>query len=361
MSERPTDTRRNVLKKLGAGAFLPFGSFANKQTETEKLPDLMNQNGVVKWMEVPKPWAEQKRRAVTVSENLSQRFSNDPGVVETGLVAAPEQFGGKRGLQVEIGINSDKLKSEIPDHVDGVPVTTTEKSEAPVPLCVNHSYNGFPGGVAIWDANGYRGTSGWKVEYNGSDHMVTAAHVADTTDIYGDKNSLGQVEKIGETADRKSSLDVAVIDANRSIPNQIEGESTTYSIGGWVHEDGICSRASDWFDGYRKVGSTSGKTEGGIGKCHIDDGYDSDTPSFGGHGVRGDATAAGGDSGGPAFSLHDGDAYITHIISHGDPKVDEYQSTWCSGTDETTYNKSMGTAAYHINSQGYKIIGSSRS
>lgn len=362
MSERFTDTRRGVLKKLGAGALLPFGNLANKQAKTEKLPELMNQNGVVKWMEVPKQWANQKRRAVTVSDNLSQRFSNNPGVVEVGLIAAPEEYGGKRGLQVELGIDSDKLETELPNNVDGVPVITTERKEAPVDVCVNNSYDNLPGGVAIWNGNGERGTSGWKVEYNGTDCMMTAAHVATTDVIYGDKKWDNTVEKIGDVVAResRSTLDLAVIDANRSIPNTIEGESTTYSIGGWVHEDGICSRASDWYDGYRKIGSTTGKREGGIGKCHISDSYDSATPSYGGHGVRGSAAVAEGDSGGPAFSLHDGDAYITHIVTQGDPKVDDYKDTYCNN-EKTTWNKSLGTAAYHINSKGYKIIGSSHS
>jgi hypothetical protein len=361
MSERPADTRRGVLKKLGAGAFLPLSSLANKQTEIEKLPDLMNQEGVVKWLEVPKQWAEQKRQAVTVCDNLAQRFSDEPGVVETGLIAAPEEYGGKRGLQVEIVVDSDQLKTEIPDHVDGVQVVTDERNEPLAPLCVNETYDNLPGGVAIWDGDGFRGTSGWKVEYNGTDCMMTANHVAGTDDIYGD-NDLYGLEQVGTVIARESSstLDAAAIDGDRSIPNKIIGESTTYPIGGWVHEDGICSRAGDWYDGYRKIGSTSGKSEGGIGKCHVDDSYHLDTPSFGGHGVKGGAMAARGDSGGPAFSLHDGDAYITHMITHGDPKVDSYKDTYC-GESKDTWNKSLGTAGYHLNDQGYKIIGSSRS
>lgn len=366
MSEKPTHTRRGVLKKVGAGAFLPLGNLARKQEETVKLPELRDHKGVVKWMEVPKVWDVQRRRAERVSSNLKQRFANDAGVVEVGLIAAPEQFGGKRGLQVEIGVNRDKLTSEIPDHVDDVPVQTVEKEEPPVPLCMNDNYSGLPGGVKIFDDNDSSysvGSTGWKVKVNGVECMMTAAHVVSgTTNVYGDPDWTGTPQKVGEVYQRESTstLDAAAIESSRSIPNKIIGDGSTYPIGGWVTEEGISSRVSDWFDGYRKMGITTGETTGGLGKYHIDDSYHSSTPSYEGHGVRGDADAASGDSGGAAFSLHNGgEAFITHMITHGDPKAGQYSSN-SNCYNVNPYKKSIGPAAYHLNGT-YEIQGSSRS
>ncbi|WP_144240095.1 chymotrypsin family serine protease [Haladaptatus cibarius] len=350
------------MKKMGAGALFPIGSFASQQGSTEKLPELRNQDGVVKWLEVPQSWAAQKRRAEKVSNALKNRYANDEGVVEVGIVASPEKFGDKRGLQVEVGIDKSKIKTEIEDHVDNVPVQTTEKPEAPVDLCLNTNYSGLPGGVKIYDSDTSPysiGTTAWKVDWYG-DCILTAAHtVEDTYDVYGDPTLSPQ--KVGGVAltESASATDVAVLSSNRNIPNKIIGDGSTYQIGGWVTESGISSRVSDFFDGYRQMGITTGETEGGLGKYHIGDSYHSGTPSYDGHGVRGSADVAKGDSGGPAFSLHNGDAYVTHIVTQGDPKGGRYTSNSnCYDTDP--FKKSIGTAAYYLNNE-YPIQGSSHS
>lgn len=151
--------------------------------------------------------------------------------------------------------------------------------------------------------------------------------------------------------------------SSRSIPNKIIGEGTTYPIGGWVTEDGICDRVCAAFDGYRKMGATTGETTGGLGKYHIDDSYSGSGPSFEGHGVRGSADAAKIDSGGPAFSLHGGDAYLTHMISQGDKNFGkDTDTTYHCHSDFHPFKKSLGPAAYYIhNEYNYEIQGSSRS
>jgi hypothetical protein len=175
--------------------------------------------------------------------------------------------------------------------------------------------------VKIFDGNesdSSRGTTGWKVVVNGVECVLTAAHnVSGTTSVYGDPDLTGTPQKVGEVHQRESTstLDVAAVKSSRSIPNKIIGDGSTYPIGGWVTEEGISSRVSDWYDGFRKMGITTGETTGGLGKYHIDGSYHYATPSYGGHGVRGDAIVASGDSGGPAFSVHGGDEskYVNHL------------------------------------------------
>lgn len=81
--------------------------------------------------------------------------------------------------------------------------------------------------------------------------------------------------------------------------------------------------------------------------------------SFGGEGVRGDAIAAKGDSGAPAFSVHNGEAFVTHMIAAGDTKAGKL-STNSNCANNDPYKKSIGTAAYHLNNIGYQAVGSSR-
>lgn len=364
MSENPsnsTQKRRNVLKKLGAGAALPIASLGDTGNDTVRLPELRNQDGVVSWTEVPKVWNTHRKRVERVAEKFKSSYGNRSGVVEVGITAAPERFGGKPGFEVEVGVDPERLQTEIPDQIDNISVRTTEKTEPPVELCKNDSYSGLPGGVLVVNGNlDGSGTTGWQAEYNGKTVMLTAQHVVPDKDtVYGDKNSLNEVQEIGTVVGRNYGPDVAAIETNRDVKAEIPTPNGTFPVGGWVTKSGISERVSDPFDGYQKMGNTTGQTFGGLGKYQIDDSYSSSTRSFGGEGVRGDASAADGDSGGPAYSVHNGEAFVTHLVTSGDPKAGRASSNSnCDNIDP--YKKSIGAAAYHLNSIGYQAVGSSR-
>lgn len=367
MEDKIQSTRRTHLKKLGIAGFLPIAGISKESTELVKIPELKNQEGVVKWLEVPRKWESQRRRVEEVRKNLEQELRHDPGVKEIGITAASETYSEKRGLQVEVTVDGGQLKSEIPDHVGDIRCRRVEAEGPNVPCCHNSSYSDLPGGVKVHDTqspNNY-GTSGWKVKFGTEMFVITAYHVIDDSSIqsgsvYGDFNNIS-FTGIGSRPDYQQKLDVALIDTDRSIPNTIQGESQSYDIGGWVTESGVSSRVADDFDGYTSMGCTTGETTGGLGKYKISDTYDPEfsTIDFGGHGVRGNADIAHGDSGGPAFSLHNGDAYLIYITTHGDPKAGTKSgSNNCQGI--SPFKKSLGTAAYHLNSD-YQIQGSSHS
>jgi hypothetical protein len=361
----------------------PFGYLAQKTDSTVNLPELRDQEGVVKWMEVPREWVDHRDAAERAREALGERFSFDDrnalqapheerntnipefvenGVVELGLERAPETYGGKNGFQLSVTVDPDHLSVEIPDSVNGIPVVTEEREGPPVDLCLNSTYGDVSGGVKVSDGadSGKYGTTAFKVYYPHSDeyYMITAAHVVNSGDVYGD-GTVFNFEQIGSVYHSYSQeeQDFTVFSCSRNINNTIEGDGNTYDIGGWVTEDGISSRVSSWTDGYRKSGCTTGETTDGLGKYKIGDSYHSDTPSYAGEGVRESATAAGGDSGGTGFSLHDGEAYVTHLITQGDPKSTQSTAD-CNNADQ--YSKSMGVAVYLINS-AYNVIGSSHS
>lgn len=356
-------SRRTVMKKAGMAGIVPASAATFQTSETERLPELRNHQEVVKWMEVPKEWVAHKEAALKVRKQVDERFGDAKGLVEIGVTGAPERYGGERGFEIKIGIDREKFKREVPDHVDGIPVKTTEKS-SPEPVCHHWSYNDLTGGVKASDTSGLDkwGTTGWLVSYltdSGSwvNGVLTANHIVDVSDdVYGDETG-GSFQKIGTVVRRSTKGDVAVIDTDRNIINDIRGENSTYFIGGWVTEDGVASRVKDRFDGYRKMGDTTGETTGGLIDCHLDDSYSSDMPSFWGHGVRGGADTAVGDSGGPAFSLHDGDAYIIFNVGFGDGGQ---QATNANCVNHDPYKESVGAAAYRINDE-WPIAGVSHS
>lgn len=362
MSPKPSISRRSFVKRVGAVGALPLAQVSSDNGDTDRLPELKDKYGVVQWMDVPSQWNEHRQRAERVCENLRERNANSEGVIETGLIAAPETYGGKRGFEVEIGVQSDRLNVELPDHEQNVPVSTVE-TEAPAELCYNSTYNGIKGSVKVSDSQSSYGSTAWKVNHSGQTFMLTAHHVVDDANlndgVYGD-GSPRSFDEIGGVYEYSSDLDIALIDTDRSIQNSIEGENNQWNIGGWVTESGISSRVTSPFDGYTAMGCTTGETNGGLGKYHIGGSYSNQIDAdFGGHGVRGNANSAPGDSGGPSFSVHNGDAYLTHLVTHGDPKAGR-QSYNNNCLNENPYKKGLGTAAYHLD-PGYEVDGSSRS
>lgn len=382
MAGETKSSRRGFIKKSGLAGAFPLFSVTRKTDRMVKLPELRNQDGVVKWMEVPEQWKNHRDAAEKAREALGQRYGFDDrdsiaaphedqdkdtpdfvdnGVVELALERSPETYAGKHGFQLSVAVNPDNLSVEIPDAVNGVPVVTEERKEPPVDLCHNSSYSDVSGGVKVSpDTNlGSYGTTGVKVYYSHSDeyYMSTASHVVDSGDVYGDAGTYS-FEKIGSVdyAYGQEEQDVCFFKCSRNIRNRIEGEDTTYSVGGWVTEDGISERVSSWTDGYRKSGCTTGETTGGLGKYKIGDSYHSGTPSYAGEGVRGSALAGEGDSGTVGFSVHNGDAYVTNFITQGDPKSSTSTSSCNSAT---TYSRSLGTA-YYLFSTTYEIQGNSR-
>ena len=148
-----------------------------------------------------------------------------------------------------------------------------------------------------------------------------------------------------------------MIESSRYNAPKILEQSGSEEQGGYVTENGICERASDAFDGFTKMGCTTGETVGGIGACHIEDCPNGSTSAdFHGHGVRGSADVAQGDSGGTGYSRHNGEGFVTHMMTHGC----DFKNT-NNYMNANRYDMCLGTAAYHINNRHWDVYGSSHS
>lgn len=351
-----TASRRDVIKSSAAG-ILPIG-FATRSESTEEIPILHNGEEVVKWKEVPSSWVEHKDHAIDVRQNTGESLLNREGVHAIALIPSSETYGGKPGRQIELEVENGK-RDKIPDEVDGIPIKKVEPRERKDKTCYNSSYDDFPGGVAVsTDSSGSEvGSTGISVYLGGGKYGITSAyHLTSSGDIYGDYDG-SSWQNIGSVFTGIGDMDVIVIESSRSFPSDVKDESGTVSQAGYVTEDGIVDRADAAFDGYRKMGITTGETTGGIGAHHVEETPDDD--SFGdyhGHGVRGSAGMAAGDSGGIAYSMHNGDAYATNITTQSGGDVYNYDNC----RNKPVSYKSYGTAAYHIN-EHWDVVGSSHS
>lgn len=371
MSDQPTRQidRRGALGLLGA-SLVPTVGRVSDDGGTVRLPTLASPDGVERWRHVPAAWNEHRLRAQRARRRVANRLLGTLGVVDVGLRAGSERYGGRRGFAIDVGVRDDipggngggasgaasAVAAEVPARVDGVPVETSSRADRPAALCHRHEYDAVAGGLRVGDGpNGPVGSTGWPVRHEGRRRLLSADHVFDGEAVYGDESD-GELQRIGRVASRESSTDTAVLETNRTVDNEIRGEYDTYEIAGWVTESGIATRVTDPFDGYRTMGTVTGETTGGLGRYHVDAGYHPKLPSFDGHGVRGSAAAAPGDSGGVAFTLEDGDAYLLSLVTHGDPSAGRgTPADNCASA--TAYRVSLGTAAYHLDDSGYEVLG----
>lgn len=377
MNDRSTRRigRRDALGLLGA-SLVPTVGRVGDDGGTVRLPTLASPDGVERWRHVPAAWNEHRLRAQRARSRVADRLLGTPGVVDVGLRAGTERYGGRRGFAIDVGVRGDEgaggggehgreasgvasaVAADVPGRVDGVPVETTSRVDSPAALCHRHEYDAVAGGLRVGDGpDGPVGSTGWPVRHEGERRLLSADHVFDDETVYGDESD-GELQRIGRVASRESPTDTAVLETDRTVDNEIRGEYDTYEIAGWVTESGVATRVTDPFDGYRTMGTVTGETTGGLGKYHVDAGYHSELPSFDGHGVRGSAAAAPGDSGGVAFTLEGGDAYLLSLVTHGDPSAGRGTPT-DNCANATAYRVSLGTAAYHLDDSGYEVLGES--
>jgi len=321
---------------------------------------LHNGEEVVKWEKVPSSWLEHKKHVIDVRERRGEKILHKSGVKAIAVIAGTESYGGKRGLQLEVEVDKAN-KDKIPDTVEGVSVKKVEPRERhDVTLpCYNESYSDLPGGAAVAKGSSTTsefGSTGITVNLDGQFGTLSAYHLKSSGDIYGDYNG-SSWQKVGSIYAANSKMDIIVITSSRVNQPDILEQSGSEHQGGYVTESGIGSRVSDPFDGYTQMGVTTGETVGGLGAYHVSSCPGSCSfATYHGHGVRGSADLAGGDSGGCGYSMHNGDAFVTHITTQSD----EYKNT-NNCINANRFNRAWGTAAYHINNQHWSVVGKSHS
>lgn len=362
-SEKWRANKRDFLKavgSIGATGILGTGT-VGATVRKKRVPKYVRGDEIVQTMKVPQPWLAQNRKAEAAVEALNKSHLSKNGVLETGLVRSEQTFGGWNGFDIEIVVDETKPTPNLPDEVSGVTVRVEEQNpaEREQQACKNvGDYWNYKGGVFISDSDSDErraGTSGYRATKNGNEYMITTAHTFQSTcDVVEGQATYQYSSQIGTVQDGDVRTDFVATDGSSlsgGIANKVlEPDGTTRKISGSASEEEIDRRVSDLFDGYTKLGITTGETAGGLGKKNITKDACNDLR---GEGIRGSSDCANGDSGGPYYSIESGNAFI--LGHHIDGQKDKGYSIDCGGP-QPVKNKSVGMPAFWlVNNHSYTI------
>jgi len=184
-------SRRDVLEQTGVAATAIAGvgtapavaALGERKTTITTLAQRDEARGTER---VSKRWLQQTKRATRVKEQLTNAHGNSEGIRSIGIVSADRTIGDLRAEAVSVGVTDSAHAQSIPSSVDGVPVVTEVvdnsqlTGECSDDLCVENVDN-LKGGMGF-ETDYLNGTIGCRVQYNGSEYMLSARHMFVGTD-----------------------------------------------------------------------------------------------------------------------------------------------------------------------------------
>lgn len=355
--------RRSVLSVIASGTALSgVPRRVGAMSQPKRVPKYRSGDDVVEWMEVPGQWYRHRDRAT----DILRRFNRDhigkhAGLLTTALTRSDRTYGDMNGFEIKVDYSVSEGQPSTPSQFLGIPVKYEGQHEPPVQqVCNRGDFNDYAGGINANDflnaeadgSSGYRVTDG-----NGNAYMVSAAHVFGNCEVQSLDAVYQQNESIGFIFDGNYKKDFIVFnnnDSNTEFKNAIrEPDGTMRPIAGFADKNEISRRVTDLFDGHTRVGVGSGKSTGGLGGMNLT--VDEFCESLDGFGIRGNTSAAGGDSGGPYYSIEDGDAFLLGHHSIGDGFSNQ---TDVCGESVESKTKSIGLPCYWVqDNTKYSITG----
>lgn len=354
--------RRGFLATIaGVGGLAGVTSGVPGETIRKKrVPKYIRGGETVQSMKVPKAWLRQERRAGRAKDALLDEYRSEEGVLRASLVRSESTYGGLNGFDIKVYVDRRREVPNLPETFRGVTVQSEETTSNSYRKagCYNAGdYSNYKGGMLISDDGTFgssTGTAGYPVKKDGTEYMLSAQHVFDSCGWNVSDTTYQKSEKLGSIEDGSVSGDYVVTTAGyngTSLTNEIrEPDGTTRTISGAASEEEISRRVSDLFDGYTTVGATTGTTTGGLGEK--DFGF-TGCNDLRNNAIRGSADGAPGDSGGPMYSVENGDAFILGHVSVVESK--KKNSTGCGGVDIIRYDKTIGFPAFEVESDGYTV------
>lgn len=309
---------------------------------------------------VPRSWYEYEQHRRIVLERVQDRYGSEPGVRDVFSVPTEKRVGGKRIHDLKIEVE-EEAEVDIPKSVDGVdvrtgpPVETTRAGHDP--YCYNDDdFTDMWGGIMV--RGDVTGTSGCKVEKNGSEYLVTANHLFlagdDCEENTGDElNQHGEL--FGEVWEYDSSMDWATVKETGDLPLQ---EYVLGSTDGFldpvshVGKDGLMDMSSNGTP-VHKQGISTGQTSGKVKA--LDKNYSDSCIDLADDAVVTSNDTVKGDSGGPLWKTSADCSDCISIVSITVVGRSPTLSTGCNGY--TLYNKATTTPAYKMhNNAGLKFV-----
>ncbi|WP_164471603.1 hypothetical protein [Halosimplex salinum] len=278
-----------------------------------------------------------------------------------GIRRTENRINGHRTNKIKVFLK-DKSKSNIPESIDGVPIETASQRGEFVLDADRGCYNNDPISVInpgeLLYGSGGTGSSGWIVDWDGSEYCLTANHVL-TSDYNCDGSGLPIYDvdnnKVGNCDRYRDLWDWALIDVKDSISSSEYIDETSGGFPGDDYPEQASnftrSGIKDLMDTDETVWQTgvgTGTTKGQI--LGINESYSNDKNCVDvfDDGVLTTCNVCGGDSGGPIYaesSLDIGDVSAISIYS-GHYENDEMDEQNCQ--DQNIASQGYSTPAWKM-------------
>lgn len=353
--------RRDVLKAISMGPVMHFDASVlgiSNSVKTVEIPVVKKDDKVLKWKEVPQKWWSHELHAREVVQKAHDYFLDMEGVASVGQGIGTDTIAGRNAFEITIGIDPEQSPPDLPETFEGLSVGT-RVADGDLLKCSNlQRFDPAPGGVTLEGQNG-PGSAAFKVtSTNGRVGMLTAHHLfsclGDVTGYSGYQCGT----KVGEVGQNDTSADFAIVRGDSPFDSTIrEEDGTTWETAGYKTEAAIGDMISSG-EHITRTGVAYGTTQGPIREKRISEQY-SCSLDFDGHGVRVEADAAEGDSGGPGYNVENilnqgSQAVIVNIANKGHKGRSQYFNCSCScggnvcDSDRQEYDEYIGTAFYHL-------------
>lgn len=332
----------------------------------KRVPKYIQGGETVKSMKKPRAWLQQDRRAQKAQERLMSRYGEEDWITSSGLVRSEKTYGGEHGFDVEVSVRSKENIEKLPEKINGITIRTEiDDKEATQAACANAgNFADYQGGMLISGSSNFvsddTGTAGYPVTDGDKNYMLTAQHTFSGCDPTKFDFTYQKSENLGNIQEATTSGDYALTSASAQgteIKNKIrEPDGTERTVSGCASKEQIANRATSPVDGYTQIGVTTGNTVGGLGKKNVyyEDRVSSCRDFRNGQGIRGSADGAQGDSGGPMYSVEDGDAFVLGHLCY----VKGLKSEVIDGCGDKTfyrYDTSFGFPAHLVENDGYTV------
>ncbi|WP_159077160.1 hypothetical protein [Halococcoides cellulosivorans] len=353
MTNSEPDRKRTISRRtfMGVAGALPVTAITGKGTlhrARKRVTRVRVNNGkhrVGGSKKLNTSWLSHRKNVERKLYSFKGEFLSKPGVCAVSITNTDKKIGGSNGrqkFQYEVKVDPEVARkagfdpeTDLPSIYRGVPVTKQSVSQKERPRLIggdmypcynNISTDTVSGGCVLQQStlDDSWGTSCFAFTHNGVRYLVTANHVVGEAWEDNTGNTVYDADQyIGRVEHSFPDLDVAYIGESHNIDNfedNIKRESDSISISGYINKLGISDRAGQLWDTNRKMGTSTGDLKGAIRNYKADYGgfntaYEDDWRHYKGEGVEGEADSAGGDSGGPAYDVIEGEAWLLYMTS----------------------------------------------
>jgi len=351
-------SRRDALKLAGVGGIIAgLGTspvVANNHSDEVEITTLMDGDCVVETRKVPQEWYNHTQASRNAKNGLLRSLKNKSGIHAVSNGKRDLEIDGYKKHDITVTVSEDRDTDDIPEKVDGIPVTIERSSGFEPNSCdINPSYydtqpDPIQGGI-VWNSSDcdnpgslccrvkWYNNGGWDKYLMSARHIYFNGDSCDHTDPSGNKWYQYEKTHVGTVAKAWQKHDTVLLNldsTSRDYGNTVINESDP--VEGRVTKDGLDCFKSNNTD-IEKRGIATGWSHGNITKSNY---YAHWTCALNNNVygcIRTDTANGAGDSGGPTYYKRD-DGKIFIAAMH-------------LGFDDNNNDESVGMSAAYLNNQ----------